>query len=300
MATKETGQRYRLQDRVVIREIPAEARQLDVWIPFLQSDGYQRVLDVRVKANFPLTLHYDREWGNAILYGRLSPARAVEVELSYWVMRAPVAAAPDSAQAQPLDGAWEPFLRYLLPERYVRVDDEMRERALQIVGGEGNPLKRAEAIYDYVTGYMQYDAGQQSWKGSTDHALSCQLGNCNDIHALYISLCRAIQIPSRLVMGFALEALTPGQCEVCGYHCWAEAYIGGLGWIPVDASCACKYGHAGFGTLDLNHIAFSRGRDLLLEPPQRGERLLYFPAAYAETDGATHAGVERHLTFETL
>jgi transglutaminase-like putative cysteine protease len=300
MATEERLQCYRLQDTVVIREIPAEARQLEVWVPFLQSDEYQRVLGVKVESDLPLTLHYDREWGNAILYGRLLPARAVQLQVSYQVMRRPVRVELDAAQAEPLAGERESFLRFLLPERYVRVDAEMREQALQLVGGERNPLKQAQALYDYVTGYMKYDATQQSWKGSTDHALTCQVGNCNDIHALYISLCRAIQIPSRLVMGFALEAPTSEQCEVCGYHCWAEAYISGLGWIPVDASCTCKYGHAGFGTLDLNHVAFSRGRDLLLEPPQRGERLLYFPAAYAETDGAKHEKVERHLTFETL
>ncbi|MCI0484786.1 MAG: transglutaminase-like domain-containing protein [candidate division NC10 bacterium] len=299
-ATEARVESYRLQDRVSIEEVPAGARQLEVWVPFLQSDEHQRVLGVKVEADVPLTLQYDREWGNGILHGRLSPARKVELHISYQVLRWPARVALDPTRAQPLDGMPEAFLRSLLPERYVRVDAEMRERAVHIVGREKNPLKQAEALYDHVVGFMKYDATQQSWKGSTDHALTCQIGNCNDIHALYISLCRAIQIPARLVMGFALEAPSPEQCEVCGYHCWAETYVGGLGWIPVDASCACKYGHAGFGTLDLNHIAYSRGRDLLLEPPQRGERLLYFPAAYAEMDGTRHKHVERHLTFEAL
>jgi transglutaminase-like putative cysteine protease len=148
---------------------------------------------------------------------------------------------------------------------------------------------------------MKYEAAQQSWKGSTDHALTCAVGNCNDIHALYLSLARALGIPSRLVMGFALEAPTPDQCEVCGYHCWTESFFQGLGWIPVDVSCACKYGPAHrFGTLALNHIAFSRGRDLLLVPPQRGDRLLYFASAYIEVDGTPYQEVERRLTFQEI
>ena len=72
-----------------------------------------------------------------------------------------------------------------------------------------------------------------------------------------MSYARAIDIPTRLVMGFAAENT---DCEVCGYHCWCESYISGLGWVPIDASCATKYHKEGLhGNLDLNHIAWSRG-----------------------------------------
>src|SRR2546427_4651313 len=87
-------------------------------------------------------------------------------------------------------------------------------------------------------------------------ALSCSTGNCNDIHALFISLCRSVAIPARLVLGQAFEPPPPGQdaCELCGYHCWAEFFVAGLGWVPADASCACKYGTDDlFGDLELNH-----------------------------------------------
>ncbi len=299
--TEEKTQCYNLEDGVTIQEIPKGTRQVEVWVPFVQSDEHQRVLGVEVEAPFPMVLHHDREWGNAILYGHLpSPQGSISFKVRYEVMRRPNRLTLDPSRVRPLAGQEWPFLRSLLPERFVRVDSEISDLAKEVVGEETNPLRQAKALYDYVTGTMKYDATQQSFKGSTDHALSCQIGNCNDIHALYISFARAVQIPSRLVMGFALEELQAGQCEVCGYHCWAESYLPGLGWIPVDASCACKYGHAGFGTLDLNHVAFSRGRDLLLEPPQRGERLLFFPSAYVEVDGVKHDRVERHLTFHPL
>jgi transglutaminase-like putative cysteine protease len=56
---------------------------------------------------------------------------------------------------------------------------------------------------------------------------------------LFISLVRSTGIPARLVMGQALESPSPPgveTCDVCGYHCWAESFVAGLGWIPVDAS----------------------------------------------------------------
>lgn len=126
------------------------------------------------------------------------------------------------------------------------------------------------------------------------------MGNCNDIHALFISLARSLGIPARLVLGQAFEAPLPGEgaCELCGYHCWAEFFAPALGWVPVDASCACKYGkHALFGALESNHIAWSIGRDILLIPPQRGPRLLFFAGPYAELDGQPHSRVERRIAF---
>jgi len=296
--TRDESARYRLRDEIVISNLPRGDHLLEVWIPVPQTDANQQVLEVTVESEADLSLHYDREWGNAILYGRLPSATGFRAECVYQVERRPAQVVPDPARARSLRGARAPYARFLAPEKHVRVDEETRKRALDLLEGEKTPLRQARILYDHVTGYMMYDQERQSWKGSTDHALVCQVGNCNDIHALYLSLSRSAGIPGRLVMGFALEG--EDQCDLCGYHCWAETYVDGLGWLPVDASCACRYGHAGFGTLDLNHVAFSRGRDLLLEPAQRGERLLFFPSAYAEVDGAAFPSVARRLRFERI
>lgn len=289
---------YRLCEEVSVADLPKGDHLLDVWIPVPQTDANQRILEVTVESGTDLSLHYDREWGNAILYGRVPSVIGFRAECVYEVERRSAQVVADPARAQPLRGSRAPYLRFLAAEEHVRVDEETRNLALDLLGAEKNPLRQARIFYDHVTGYMTYDQERQSWKGSTDHALVCQVGNCNDIHALYLSLCRSVGIPSRLVMGFALEG--EDQCDLCGYHCWAETYVDGLGWLPVDASCACRYGHAGFGSLDLNHVAFSRGRDLLLEPTQRGGRLLFFPSAYAELDGAAFPGVQRRLRFERI
>ncbi|MBI4539388.1 MAG: transglutaminase family protein [Gemmatimonadetes bacterium] len=110
-------------------------------------------------------------------------------------------------------------------------------------------------------------------------------------------------IPARLILGQALEAPAPGEkaCELCGYHCWVEFFAPGLGWVPADASCACKYGkHGLFGALETNHIAWSVGRDILLAPPQRDARVLFLAGPYAEVDGRPHPNVKRHVTFSEL
>jgi hypothetical protein len=55
--------------------------------------------------------------------------------------------------------------------------------------------------------------------------------------------------------------------------------------VPVDASEAAKDPSRReyfFGAHDENRVEFSRGRDLVLNPPQAGEPLNYFVYPYAE------------------
>lgn len=47
----------------------------------------------------------------------------------------------------------------------------------------------------------------------------------------------------------------------------------------------------------MNHIAWSIGRDILLAPPQRGGRVLFFAAPYVEVDGEPYRAVERRILF---
>jgi transglutaminase-like putative cysteine protease len=86
-------------------------------------------------------------------------------------------------------------------------------------------------------------------------------------------------------------------CEICGYHCWAEFFAAGLGWVPVDAWCACKYGKEHlFGDREMDQIAWSVGRDLVLEPAQRSCLILFRAGPYAEADDRPYAGIERRIS----
>jgi len=292
---------FHIVDRVTVSQIPTAAAVLDLWCPIIPDSAYQRVLDLIVESAYPFSLGHDVDCGNLIFHARVDRPLPDEVrlQLRYHVERRAVPHELDADRA-PASSDRQLFWQCLRPERYVDVTDRTRDLARQIVGTETRAVEQARRIYDHVTEYMTYDATRQSWKGSTEHALTCTMGNCNDIHALFLSLCRSIGIPSRLVMGQALEPPAPGQehCEICGYHCWAEFFAPGCGWVPVDASCACKYGkHQLFGDLEMNHIAWSRGRDILLQPMQRGDRLLYFAGPCAEVDGSVHRAVARQITF---
>jgi len=251
-----------------------------------------------------LGVRRESEHGNLMLYASCKDVGEGEprCQIRYLVERTSVAHTLERACVRRLD-APVLFEQSLRAEQFVTVDQKTVALARNVVGQEANTLDQAQLIYDYVTSTMSYDATQQSWLGSTEHSLVCSIGNCNDIHALFISLARSLGIPARLVLGQALEPPPPGDeaCDLCGYHCWAEFFAPGLGWIPVDASCACKYGkHGLFGDLELNHVAWSVGRDIELNPPQKGERLLFFAGPYAKIDGVAHRALERRLRFTEL
>jgi transglutaminase-like putative cysteine protease len=293
--------RYAIEDSFTVARLPETEEAVEVWCPLIPDTPYQRVLDIDLQTTAPWSLGRDADHGNPMLHARLAAPLPSDIlfRLRYRVERRPVAHMLDPRCVGPVETP-ALFALSLRGEQFVDVNETTRELARDVVGGEANLLDQARRIYEYVSGTMRYDAARQSWKGSMEHALACSVGNCNDIHALFISLCRSVGIPSRLVMGQALEPPPPGAeaCDLCGYHCWAEFFAPGLGWIPVDASCACRYGteHL-FGDLEMNHIAWSVGRDILLAPPQRGGRLLFFAGPYAEVGGQPHPEVQRGIRF---
>jgi len=270
--------------------------EVNVWLPFPLEDARQGILDFVLEAPTSFRLNFDPEFGNPVLHGSLRAGGDFLIEMRYTVLKRAMPMVKIAPSTTHLHKSI--FSRYLAPERHVLVNDEIKAIAEKATASKGDQISKAKRLYDYVVEHMSYDAKKQSWVGSTQHALACQVGNCNDIHSLFISLCRSLRIPARMVMGVALEANQDPTCDVCGYHCWSEFFAPGTGWAPVDASCACKYGkHELFGELELNHIAFSRGRDILLAPPQKGERLLFFPSAYVEVDRKKHSKVERKISF---
>jgi transglutaminase-like putative cysteine protease len=214
--------RYDIHDRFTLSPVAARTATIDVWCPLIQDTPYQRVLDVAVDAPAPWTVSRDADHGNLILHARLTGLHPADApfRIRYRVERRRLPHMLDPACARPLETP-ALFERALWAEEFAEVSDRTRRLAQDIVGPEGNTLEQARRIYDYVSGTMTYNAAEQSWKESTEHALTCSVGNCNDIHALFISLCRSAGIPARLVLGQAFEPPAPGEdaCDLCGYHC---------------------------------------------------------------------------------
>jgi transglutaminase-like putative cysteine protease len=289
-----------------IGELPAGAHRVDVWLPYPAGDDNQDVTVAEVSAPYSYAIAKEPRFGNSILHlAAMDPReRELAIEMKISVRRREyvrrdlgTATGVKASQTPPVP---QDVAAWLQPDRLVPLDDKIRALAASVTRGRQGNLEKARAIYDYVVDTMSYDKSGTGWgNGDIYWACDAKRGNCTDFHALFIGLSRAVGIPAKFEIGFPLPAAR-GQGEIAGYHCWAEFYLAGYGWVPVDASEARKNPDKRtyfFGALDENRVQFTIGRDLLLSPRQAGPPLNYFVYPYVEVDGQPYAKVARTILY---
>jgi transglutaminase-like putative cysteine protease len=284
---------------VTLKDLPADARSVRVWIPIASSDAAQTVRLKGIASPVRTSETRDPEYSNRILYAEIARPQSATARfaLDYEVTRREYSGQPAG------EAASTPLSRFLRADGLVPIDGKMQELAEEITRGKQGTREIARAIYDYVFKSLKYDKSGTGWgRGDALWACDAKRGNCTDFHSLFIALMRAKKIPARFEIGFPLpEKAREG--EIAGYHCWAEFYVEGEGWVPVDISEAWKAPSRHdyfFGKLDANRIQFTVGRDILLKPRQDGDALNYFIYPYVEVDGKPYAGVEKKFTFREV
>jgi len=282
--------------------------KLYLWLPMPQQDDYQKVEDLQIESPVAYSEGRDPEYHNPFVLFQPTAAQlesgfdaTVRFVATRWEHKVDLVSASArvvAANAPPPD-----LQRYLEPDRLVPLSGVIRDLAAQQTAGVATAVAKARHIYDYVISTMRYDKSGEGWgRGDAIWACSSKRGNCTDFHSLFIGMMRSSGIPARLEMGFPLpEAKSEG--DILGYHCWAEFYLNGTGWIPIDASEAWKNPSKRdyfFGAHDVNRVFFSYGRDLQLSPEQKGDVLNYFIYPYAELNGKPLTGLQTHFSFKDL
>jgi len=280
-----------------------------LWIPLPQTDGYQDIRGLQIDSPVNHAQGRDREYGNA--FAAFTPtaqqsAGGFDVLLRFTVVRREHRVALDAAALQNVSASMSPepnLQRYLEPDKLVPLTGTIAELAKGHTAGDTTPIQKARHIYDYVLATMRYDKSGEGWgRGDAVWACTSKRGNCTDFHSLFIGMMRSSGIPARFEIGFPLpEGKTEG--DISGYHCWAEFYLAGVGWVPVDASEAWKNPAKRdffFGAHDINRVFFTYGRDIRLSADQKGDPLNYFIYPYAETNGQPLKNLQTHFAFRDV
>ncbi len=135
-------------------------------------------------------------------------------------------------------GGWDPGdEQYLRPEKGI----ESNSPVIQLLASEltkqcGTNLEKAKQIYAYVNSTISYTLNSPE-PHSALMTLQRKQGLCIDYALAYIALCRSVGIPSRFVAGYRFDDTDVGffETDLEQYgHAWAESYLSGLGWVPVD------------------------------------------------------------------
>ena len=296
---------FELTYRAVVSDLPPGAGRVELWVPYPQNDENQQVEVISIEAPGAYQVVAEPRFGNQMVHLAADrPQEPIVVELRAQVVRREVVR-KDLSRASPRGRPErDPALaKWLAPDRLVPLDGRIRTLAAEVTAGARTDVARARAIYDFVVDSMSYDKSGTGW-GNGDIYWACDMkrGNCTDFHALFTGLARASGIPAKFAIGLPIPA-ERGTGQVAGYHCWAEFWLDGYGWVPVDTSEARKHPERRdyyFGAHDPDRVELTEGRDLVLRPAQQGPPLNFFVYPYAEVDGKPHAAVERTFAYRDL
>ena len=114
--------------------------------------------------------------------------------------------------------------------------------AVEITDGALPGYPQVEAIRAWIEREITYEYGTSSASTSAVETLQTRHGVCRDFAHLGIALCRCLDIPARMVVGY-LHELDPMDL-----HAWFEAYVGGR-WFTFDATQTAPQGQPRGGRL---------------------------------------------------
>ncbi len=174
------------------------------------------------------------------------PKGLTRVRIDTTVDTAPdIQVAPDAPAIDP--GALPAeTLQFLLPSRYCPSDrGAMWEQARTVVGDAAPGYAQAEAISRWIAAHLDYRYGVSNASTDAQDTLAHGAGVCRDFAHVGITLCRALDIPARMVVGW-LHDLKPMDM-----HAWFEAYLGGA-WYTFDATQSAPRG---------GRVVIAHGRD---------------------------------------
>lgn len=135
-------------------------------------------------------------------------------------------------------------LPFLLPSRYCE-SERFTQMAANIVAGCAAGYDQCVAIVNYIRQTLQYAPGEGQEIISACEVNQKRQAVCRDMAHLGIACCRALSMPSRMVVGY-LETLQPMDL-----HAWFEVYVGDR-WYTFDPSQADLRG---------GRVAIAYGRD---------------------------------------
>jgi len=150
---------------------------------------------------------------------------------------------PAAFQKRPMTNPPAELSEYLESNAFLQCDHPgLREKALDVVGGETDAWKAACLLEHFVFEYIA-DKNFGTGFASAAEVFEDRCGDCSEHGVLLAALCRAAGIPARVAMGYMYLG------GIFGGHMWAEVSINGE-WYAID-------GVMGIGRVDPTHITFT-------------------------------------------
>ena len=197
----------------------------------------------------------------------------------------------------------------------IATDGIVAATAAKVTAGKSTDLDKVRALYDWMV-LNTYREPSVRGCGVGDIKSMLETGNlggeCADLNALFVGLCRTSGIPARDIYGirvaksaFGYKELGAGNSDITkAQHCRAEVWLKDYGWVatdpadvakvmrqetatwikdPRDAIVAPVYG-ALFGAWEANWMGYNDAHDIAL-PGTKGTRVAFLMYPQAESRG---------------
>jgi transglutaminase-like putative cysteine protease len=245
---------------------------LYLWFPRPVSSASQRKVELLSRTMEPFVENYR---GTTLFKLKdLLPASGTGITLSYIVEV--YAIETDIRASQIREDRSAPVKQIytqatsLIPSK----DPVISAQAAAIVGREQNPYTKARQLYRWLLSEITIQ--EEPLNGGAPEALAEKKADSYMAVLLFCALARAAGIPTLPVSG-----VLAGPYPVTRNHYWAEFWIEGLGWVPLDPALGAGAAPESFklradresyyfGNLDNQRIAFSRGEAALSQMDPQG------------------------------
>ncbi len=277
-------------------------KDLKLWIPVPREWDSQKEVKI-ISVQPPSHAEYeDPEQGNRMLFwdfGKEPEKPSYRVDIKFRLESYGVHTEVNPEHIGSYDKKSKEYALYTRSTHTVSITPKIREMALEAVRDEKNPYRQAEELFKFVRKNMRYTLHRLERGVGTEVLLTFPYqdeitgeeyyeGACGQYSAFFIALCRSVGIPARAVVGFVggkrgmkeedLELYKPIELNLSpeklagtqhylsiSPHVWAEFYLAGYGWVPVDPTTGR------FGQKGNRKVIMSKGFDPQLGPHSPGK-----------------------------
>lgn len=230
-------------------------------------DGQQDVV-IEMVSPQPSKEGADPVFGNGLYYWNLNSmpraGESIPIKIQFTYTAYEIAAQMDPNTVQPYNKESPLYKLYTRSEPFIETNDpQIVGLADRVASGEKNPYLLAQKFYEYVVNNTRYRLVGKGLLGAKALLVNKE-GECGDYASLFIALARAKGIPARSVVGY--WAITGIEQT----HVWAEFYIEGVGWIPVDPTIgqqSMSKREYYFGNMDNQRVILEKGFNIPMDPP---------------------------------
>jgi transglutaminase-like putative cysteine protease len=187
----------------------------------------QRVLRESLQTTPAVSVHV---YEDPTVHHRFARLRAEEgtfsIHYQAQVQRMPPRRNPKAAE-HPIAELPDVVLHNLMPTRYCE-SDLLSRAAQKIFCGFEPGYARVQAISDWIHEHVDYELGSSTATTTACDVFRQRAGVCRDFAHLGVTFCRALNIPARLVVGYA-----PFEEPPPDFHAVFEAWLGDE-WVMFD------------------------------------------------------------------